>query len=61
MIFLGAMSAYTGWIRLTALEEAIKNQIPAKALEVSKRALRRGFEEGVELGSAQKVDLRDIQ
>ena len=46
MVMLGAMAACAGWIRLEALEKALSERISAKAVEVSKAALRRGFEAG---------------
>ncbi|MBM4332738.1 MAG: 2-oxoacid:ferredoxin oxidoreductase subunit gamma [Deltaproteobacteria bacterium] len=49
MILLGAMAAYTGWIRLEALEETLKGRIGNKNLEVSKAALRRGFDMGLKM------------
>lgn len=49
MILLGAMAAYTGWIRLESLEETLKERIGNKNLEVSKAALRRGFEMGLKM------------
>jgi len=49
MILLGAMAASTGWISLNALEETLSGRIAEKALEVSKAALRRGFELGMKI------------
>jgi 2-oxoglutarate ferredoxin oxidoreductase subunit gamma len=49
MIMLGAMAALTGWVSLKALEETLRERMPAKALESSKAALLRGFELGKEL------------
>ncbi len=49
MILLGAMGACTGWIRLKAMEQALKGRIPEKNLEASTAALRRGFEVGHEM------------
>ncbi len=51
MIMLGAMAAVTGWVRLKALEETLIGRMSAKALDISKAALRRGFE----LGKALKA------
>ena len=44
MIMLGAMAAVTGWIGLKALEEAVAERIPQKAVDGSLKALRRGYE-----------------
>lgn len=49
VVMLGAMAAYTGWIQLRALEEALSAQISKRTLEDSKSALRRGFELGRKL------------
>lgn len=47
MIMLGAMAARTHVISLEALQEALKGRLPEKSLEVSQKALRRGFELGL--------------
>lgn len=49
MILLGAMAASTGFIRLEALEKAVKKQLPPKSLAPSLAALKRGYEEGEKL------------
>ncbi|MBI5967420.1 MAG: 2-oxoacid:acceptor oxidoreductase family protein [Deltaproteobacteria bacterium] len=49
MVMLGLLSARTSWVSLKALEEALKGRIPERALEISKAALRRGFELGSKL------------
>jgi len=49
MILLGAMASAMGFIRLEALEEAVKKQIPAKSLATSLAALKRGYKEGKKL------------
>ena len=48
MIMLGAIAAYTGWIRLEALERALTERIEGRNLEISKKALRRGLEAALE-------------
>ncbi len=48
MIMLGVLAAVTGWIRLKSLEEALSARIPGKAVEVSRKALKRGYEIGKE-------------
>lgn len=53
MIMLGAMASLTGWVRLEALERALSGQIPARALESSKLALKRGFELGRKMADAE--------
>ena len=49
MIMLGAMAALTGWVRWEALEKALTSQVPARTLEKSKSALKRGFELGCKM------------
>jgi 2-oxoglutarate ferredoxin oxidoreductase subunit gamma len=44
MILLGAIAAYTGWIRLEALERALAERIQGQNLEISQKALRRGLD-----------------
>lgn len=44
MIMLGAIAAYTGWIRLEALERALTERIEGQNLEICKKALKRGFD-----------------
>ncbi len=44
MILLGAIAAYTGWIRLEALEKALAARIQGPNLEISRKALRRGLD-----------------
>ncbi len=56
MIMLGAMAAVTGWIRLEALQKALKGRISNQALEGSRKALARGYEIGS--GLKEKSDSR---
>lgn len=51
MVMLGAMGGLTGWIRLRSLEEALQGRISGKSFEISKAAMKRGFE----IGSMQIV------
>jgi 2-oxoglutarate ferredoxin oxidoreductase subunit gamma len=46
MIMLGGMAAVTGWVSLKALEETLIGRMSAKALGISKAALRLGFDLG---------------
>lgn len=54
MIMLGAMAALTGWLRLETLDMALNSQVPARALEKSKSALKRGFELGRKMTVGKK-------
>ena len=49
IIMLGAMSAITGTVALTSLEQALIGNVPDKTLDKNRAALQRGFEIGNKL------------
>jgi len=49
IIMLGALSAITGTVALTSLEQALIGNVPDKTLDKNRAALQRGFEIGNKL------------
>ncbi len=47
IVLLGAAAVVTGVVRKEALETAVREQVPARFLDLNLRALERGFELGV--------------
>jgi 2-oxoglutarate ferredoxin oxidoreductase subunit gamma len=54
MVMLGAIAAFTGWIRPEAVERVLTERIGDKNLEISQRAFRRGVE-----ATLSQLPLRD--
>ena len=48
LIWVGVIASVTGWIHLDAINEAVKQRVPARFLELNLRALEKGLELGRE-------------
>lgn len=49
VVWVGAVAGFTGWFSLEALEQAMADNVPARFLELNRKALVRGLELGREL------------